>query len=51
MVDLVVSRNGLEKRLPPPGLTPINTQAESQKKFIGIYSPESRKKRVERYSF
>ena len=36
-------------RLPPSGLPPINTQIESQKKFIGIYSPESRKKRVERY--
>ena len=39
----------LEKGLPPSGLPPINTQIESQKKFIGIYSPESRKKRVERY--
>jgi hypothetical protein len=33
----------------PNGLTPINTQLESSKKYIGIYSPESRKKRVQRY--
>lgn len=38
----------VDKRLPPPGLTSIDTQAESQKKYIGIYSPESRKKRVQR---
>ena len=39
----------VDKRLPPPGLTSIDTQAESQKKYIGIYSPESRKKRVQRW--
>lgn len=39
----------LERRMQNVGLTPINTQAESQKKFIGIYSPEARKKRVQRF--
>lgn len=38
-----------ERRMQNVGLTPINTQAESQKKFIGIYSPEARKKRVQRF--
>ena len=39
----------LERRMQNVGVTPINTQSESQKKFIGIYSPEARKKRVQRF--
>lgn len=49
MVRFYEPRLFSEKRNPVAGLAPINTQIESQKKFIGIYSPESRKKRVQRY--
>ena len=49
MLTLSATSRADDKRLPPPGLTSIDTQAESQKKYIGIYSPESRKKRVQRF--
>ena len=44
-----VEESRVDRRLPPAGLTPINTQIEPQKKYIGIYSPEARKKRVQRF--
>lgn len=39
----------IERQIGITGISSITTQAEAQKKFIGIYSPEARKKRVQRF--
>lgn len=39
----------IDRKPVPAGLTPINTQGETQKKYIGIYSPDARKKRIQRF--
>lgn len=39
----------IDRQIGITGISSITTQAEAQKKFIGIYSPEARKKRVQRF--
>ncbi|KAK8802862.1 hypothetical protein WA171_006533 [Blastocystis sp. BT1] len=48
-LTLSAESNSEERRLQSVGLSPTSPQLESQKKFIGIYSPEARKKRVQRF--